>query len=155
MEDLTTPSQRRYVQYFGMLLDCIPPKKQPFLLRSVKLSGVPLKSARSSLLVDVFNCGTLVFSKRVVPAAAEGDETAPRTVEVVCGRPIRVGTLCDDHVGQHHPAVQRELRGRETLQRVSLHVPHGLYQQPERGLLQGPAGRRLQRPALSRLMASG
>ena len=109
MEDLTTPSQRRYVQYFGMLLDCIPPKKQPFLLRSVKLSNVPLKSVRSSLLVDVFNCGTLIFSKRVVVAPSEQDEAAPRMVEVVCGRPIRVEVKRSCHVGKHHHSLQRDL----------------------------------------------
>jgi len=128
VEDLTTPSQRRYVQYFGMLLDCIPPKKQPFLLRSVKLSGVPLKSARSSLLVDVFNCGTLVFSKRVVPAAAEGGETVPRRGEVVSKALAQNAALSVTLFSFDKGEEMRELRGRETLQRVSLHVPHGLYQ---------------------------
>ena len=35
VEALTTPSQRRYVQYFSRLLDCEPLKREALLLRFV------------------------------------------------------------------------------------------------------------------------
>ena len=93
VEELTTPSQRRYIQYFGMLLDCIPPKKDPFLLRSIRLSHLPLEGPNPVVLVDVYNCGVLVFSAKVtVQGEADEGELCERDVEIVCGRPIRVGT---------------------------------------------------------------
>ena len=84
VEALTTPSQRRYVQYFSRLLDCEPLKREALLLRSVHLEELPREGASSAVQVDVFNCGTLVFATRVALAGA-------RSVDIVCGRVIRVG----------------------------------------------------------------
>lgn len=95
VEELTTPSQRRYVQYFGMMLDCIPPKKEPLLLRSVQLNNVPLAGPNPVVQVDVFNCGTLVFATRVtIPAEGQEGEFKVHSVEVPCGRLIRVRMDC-------------------------------------------------------------
>lgn len=92
MDELTTPSQRRYIQYFSMLLDCVQPKKDPLLLKSIKLVDVPLRGSNPVVQIDVFNCGMLIFATRVsIPGEAGADEDVYRTVEVVCGRPIRVG----------------------------------------------------------------
>ena len=88
---MTTPSQRRYIQYFTMVLDCVQPKKEPLLLKSIKLTDVPLRGPNPVVQVDVFNCGMLVFATRVsIPQEAGADEDINHTVEVVCGRPIRV-----------------------------------------------------------------
>jgi len=87
VEELTTPSQRRYVQYFSMLLDCCELKREALLLRSLHLQDLPLVGAMPAVQVDVFNCGTLVFATRVsLPAGEE------KSVDIVCGRVIRVGT---------------------------------------------------------------
>lgn len=92
VEDFTTPSQRRYVQYFGMMLDCIPPKKEAMLLRSIQLNQVPLMGPNPVVQVDVFNCGTLIFATRVtIPADVPEEEFAMQMVEIPCGRLIRVG----------------------------------------------------------------
>lgn len=91
VEELTTPSQRRYVQYFGMLLDCIPPKKDALLLRCVRVRKVPLEGSDPVVQVEVFNCGTLVFATRVRAAACEGGVWS---AEVSCGRVIRVCVVC-------------------------------------------------------------
>ena len=91
VEELTTPSQRRYIQYFGMLLDCIPPKKDPLLLRSIRLSNIPLEGPNPVIVVDVYNCGMNIFSTKVtVPSEAAEGELQEYTVDIVCGRPIRV-----------------------------------------------------------------
>jgi hypothetical protein len=92
VDELTTPSQRRYVQYFGMLLDCMQPQKRALLLKSLRVSDVCLSGACPTVQVEVFNCGTLVFSTRVT--LEEGDECAARCVEVSCGRVVRVRGVC-------------------------------------------------------------
>lgn len=84
VEELTTPSQRRYVQYFSRLLDCQPLKREALLLRSLRLEELSLEGESPAVQVDVFNCGTLVFATRVVLAAGA------RSVDIVCGRVIRV-----------------------------------------------------------------
>ena len=74
-----------------MLLDCVQPKKEPLLLKSIKLIDVPLRGPNPVVQVDVFNCGMLVFATRVsIPREAGADEDINYTTEVVCGRPIRV-----------------------------------------------------------------
>ena len=74
------------------MLDCIPPKKEALLLRSIQLNHVPLMGPNPVVQVDVFNCGTLVFATRVaIPAEVPEGELAPQVVEISCGRQIRVG----------------------------------------------------------------
>lgn len=86
VEELTTPSQRRYVQYFSQLLECMPLKREALLLHSLHLHDLPLRGANPTVQVDVFNCGTLLFATRVaVPAEKEG------SVDIAWGRVIRVG----------------------------------------------------------------
>ena len=84
VEDLTTPSQRRYVQYFSMLLDCMQLKKEAFLLKSIKLTDIPLEKDSSEIQIDVFNCGLLIFATRLTIT------TESPSVNIVCGRLIRV-----------------------------------------------------------------
>lgn len=84
VEDLTTPSQRRYVQYFSMLLDCVQPKKEAFLLKSLKFSGMSLTGENPEIQVDIFNCGLLIFATRIT---LTDDHSS---VSIVCGRLIRV-----------------------------------------------------------------
>ena len=91
MEELTTPSQRRYVQYFSMLLDCVQPQKEAFLLKSLKLTDMLLEGETPEVQVDVFNCGLLIFATRV-PIPADGSP-----VNIVCGRLIRVPPSPHDH----------------------------------------------------------
>lgn len=86
VEELTTPSQRRYVQYFSQLLECVPLKREALLLHSLHLHDLPSRGANPTVQVDVFNCGTLLFATRVaVPAEKEG------SVDIAWGRVIRVG----------------------------------------------------------------
>lgn len=86
VEELTTPSQRRYVQYFSQLLECVPLKREALLLHSLHLHDLPLRGANPTVQVDVFNCGTLLFATRVaVPAEKEG------SVDIAWGRVLRVG----------------------------------------------------------------
>ena len=40
-EELTIPSQRRYVQYFSSMIDGVKPRSEPLLLRRVLMSSIP------------------------------------------------------------------------------------------------------------------
>ena len=91
VDELTTPSQRRYVQYFSMLLDCVQPQKDAFLLKSLKLTDMVLEGEAPEIQVDVFNCGLLIFATRV-PISTDGSP-----VSIVCGRLIRVTQVCLVH----------------------------------------------------------
>ena len=134
MEELTTPSQRRYIQYFSMLLDCIQPRKEAFLLKSLKLTDMPLEGASPEIQVDVFNCGLLIFATRVtVPPESS-------TINIVCGRLIRVGKSGLWRIGQHYHSLQTDPRRWEEDQRVPLHVPHGLQQHVAPALHEGAVG---------------
>ena len=45
VDRLTTPSQRRYLQYFANMLDGVKPRSEPLLLRRVIMNTVPLFGA--------------------------------------------------------------------------------------------------------------
>ena len=45
VDRLTTPSQRRYLQYFSNMLDGVKPRSEPLLLRRVIMNTVPLFGA--------------------------------------------------------------------------------------------------------------
>ena len=42
MENLTIPSQRRYVQYFSNMLDGVKPRAEPLLLRRIIINSIPI-----------------------------------------------------------------------------------------------------------------
>mmetsp|Transcript_43343 Transcript_43343/g.135764 ORF Transcript_43343/g.135764 Transcript_43343/m.135764 type:complete len:412 (-) Transcript_43343:603-1838(-) len=81
MEDLTIPSQRRYLQYFTNMLDGVKPRSEPLLLRRCIMNTIPrigdqagnLESRRGSPrrggpaqgcrpYLQVFKGGTLLFT---------------------------------------------------------------------------------------------
>ena len=41
VEQITIPSQRRYVQYFSNILDGVRPRSEPLLLRRVIMNTIP------------------------------------------------------------------------------------------------------------------
>ena len=121
VEDLTTPSQRRYVQYFSMLLDCVQPRKEAFLLKSLKFTELKLEGEAPEIQVDVFNCGLLIFATRIsIPADSS-------SVSIVCGRLIRVGMESRrSSIGKYHCSLSTDLPRRQEDQHLPLYVPHGI-----------------------------
>jgi len=102
VEVLTIPSQRRYIQYFGNMLDGIRPRSEPILLRRVIMNSIPKfekkvtrvvhqekevfmdlqgTSNRTEEVVDVgcapyvqlFKCGNLIAT--ATPQTANDDNT--------------------------------------------------------------------------------
>jgi hypothetical protein len=77
VDNLTIPSQQRYVQYFANMLDGVKPRSEPLLLRRVIINSIPIfgdncgseNSAGCCPYIQIFKCGRLIAT--AVPAGSE------------------------------------------------------------------------------------
>jgi protein-tyrosine phosphatase len=83
IEELTIPSQRRYIQYFSNVLDGVKPRSEPLLLRRVIMNTIPNFSGGSSRgdgccpYIQIFKNGTLVANSYLPSKASRAaDSTA-------------------------------------------------------------------------------
>ncbi len=82
IEQLTIPSQRRYVQYFANTLDGVRPRPEPLLLRRIILNSVPVFGALDGRegccpYIQLFKGGKLICTvspPTTLPAAAMSSE---------------------------------------------------------------------------------
>lgn len=75
VDNLTIPSQRRYVQYFSNMLDGVKPRSEPLLLRRVILNSIPLFGTEQEDGVDLGCCPYVQLFKNgklIATSAAQG-----------------------------------------------------------------------------------
>jgi len=77
IDNLTIPSQRRYVSYFSNMLDGVKPRPEALLLRRVILNGIPIfgddnageDNRGCAPYLQIFKCGRLIAT--AVPAGSK------------------------------------------------------------------------------------
>lgn len=83
VENLTIPSQRRYIQYFSNMLDGVKPRSEPLLLRRVIINSIPTFGSDTAGEKGNLGCCPYVQlfknGKLIATAAAQGDSTGSST----------------------------------------------------------------------------
>lgn len=82
IEELTIPSQRRYIQYFSNVLDGVKPRSEPLLLRRIIMNTIPNFSGGNSKgegccpYIQIFKNGTLVANSYLPSKASRGTDSS-------------------------------------------------------------------------------
>ncbi|CAM9135483.1 unnamed protein product, partial [Ectocarpus fasciculatus] len=89
VEELTIPSQRRYVQYFSNVLDGVKPRSDPLLLRRVIMNTIPRLGASKDGSVQgccpylqIFKNGTLLANSYIPAKNAKQSDGGKAPIEL-------------------------------------------------------------------------
>jgi hypothetical protein len=95
IDNLTIPSQQRYVQYFANMLDGVKPRSEPLLLRRVIINSIPIfgvhgpgqDSPGCCPYIQIFKCGRLVAT--TVPNGSDGKDRETKDGRAAAGLQLK------------------------------------------------------------------